>query len=289
MKKLLALILTLVLCLCCITSLGEGELAGGWTLCDVKADIPEEALLAFDTAMQGLVGVGYEPVALLSTQLVAGMNYCFLCKATPVVPNAVSSWAYVYVYADLNGGAEITCIGNIEQTLNEEPVGRADATEYEFTASPDEELYICDIKFNGEVAIHGEGQAITFVNCEFCGNVVSYANSQTQVRIMGDCEFCDGAHCVLKSGTKEADMDYSIPKFVICLPVQVECEDLGGVISTCTDEVVFDGKTYTLDDAQYYIGGDDSVGAYEEGMEVSVLIVMHWWENGEEIVFTAAG
>ena len=47
------------------------------------------------------------PVALLSTQLVAGMNYCILCQITPVVPNPEPSWALVYIYADLQGNAEI--------------------------------------------------------------------------------------------------------------------------------------------------------------------------------------
>ena len=89
-------------------------LCGGWTVCDIHAPIDEAALAAFNKAMEHFAGVGYEPVGLLSTQIVAGMNYCFLCKATPVTPNPVTYWAYVTVYADLQGGAEITSIGRIE-------------------------------------------------------------------------------------------------------------------------------------------------------------------------------
>ena len=36
------------------------------------------------------------------------MNYCILCQITPVVPDAVPTWALVYIYADLQGNAEIT-------------------------------------------------------------------------------------------------------------------------------------------------------------------------------------
>ena len=39
---------------------------------------------------------------------VAGTNYCILCQITPVVPDATPAWALVYIYADLDGNAEIT-------------------------------------------------------------------------------------------------------------------------------------------------------------------------------------
>ena len=58
--------------------------------------------------MEGFTGVGYVPVALLSTQLVAGMNYRYLCEATTVVPDAETSYAIVTVYQDLEGNAEVT-------------------------------------------------------------------------------------------------------------------------------------------------------------------------------------
>lgn len=113
MKKLLALLLVFVLSLSALSVSAEA-LAGGWTMLDVTASIPEEALAAFDKAMATLVGVSYEPAALLSTQLVAGTNYLFLCKAAPVVPDAVSYWATVTVYAALDGSAEVLSITAID-------------------------------------------------------------------------------------------------------------------------------------------------------------------------------
>ena len=79
-------------------------------------DIPQidEVNKAFDKAMESLVGVDYAPIACLGTQLVAGQNYCILCKATVVAPDAAPYLALVYVYADLEGNAEITHIQELD-------------------------------------------------------------------------------------------------------------------------------------------------------------------------------
>ena len=100
--------LLLALILCAAGALAE-PLVGGWqNVPHEAAELPAEAQAAFDRAMEGLDGAQYVPVALLSTQVVAGTNYCVLCQITPVVPDAASTWALVYVYADLQGNAEIT-------------------------------------------------------------------------------------------------------------------------------------------------------------------------------------
>ena len=84
----------------------EPEKVGGWTLNDSFA-ISAEAQQAFDKAMDGLVGVNYQPIGLLGTQLVSGTNYSFLCEAAVVYPNAQPYYAVVTVYADLQGKAEV--------------------------------------------------------------------------------------------------------------------------------------------------------------------------------------
>ena len=84
-------------------------MTGGWENVPHEiAELPADAQAAFDKAVEGLVGAEYVPVALLSTQVVAGTNYCILCQITPVAPNATPTWALVYIYADLDGNAEIT-------------------------------------------------------------------------------------------------------------------------------------------------------------------------------------
>ena len=112
MKKfsfLLILILALTTC-----ALAE-PITGGWEIPVYEpAALPEDAQSAFDAALDGLVGAEYAPVALMGTQLVAGTNYCILCQITPVVPDAVPGWALVYIYADLEGNAEITNIVDLD-------------------------------------------------------------------------------------------------------------------------------------------------------------------------------
>lgn len=105
MKKLLTLLLVI---LCASAALAE-PMADGWqNVPHEAAALPDDAQAAFDKALEGLDGAEYTPVTLLSTQVVAGMNYCTLCQITPVVPDATPSWALVYIYADLQGNAEIT-------------------------------------------------------------------------------------------------------------------------------------------------------------------------------------
>ena len=67
--------------------------------------------------MEKLVGAKYTPVALLATQIVAGTNYCILCQTTAVVPNAAPHWTLVYIYADLQGTAEIMNIYDLDVSL----------------------------------------------------------------------------------------------------------------------------------------------------------------------------
>ena len=121
MKKLFALMLTmlmvLALCACGQSKAPAAEKAptvvGGWTISE-DAAITDEARAAFEKAMEGFTGVGYEPVALIGTQVVSGTNYCILCEARVIVPDAAPYYALVYVYADLKGGAEILNIAALD-------------------------------------------------------------------------------------------------------------------------------------------------------------------------------
>ena len=76
-------------------------------------DIPENVKAAFDKALEGLVGHTYEPIAILGTQVVSGMNYCLLCKTTVVTPDAPVSYTLVYIYEALDGTAEILRIQDV--------------------------------------------------------------------------------------------------------------------------------------------------------------------------------
>ena len=135
MKKLIAFTLAFMLCLSVFALSGcegqadptetetpteidapaVGPIAGGWTVSKepVTPSIPQEALDAFNAAMEGLDGVGYEPIAYLGSQVVAGVNYGFLCRAKVVTPDAEASLCTVKIYRDLEGNASVLDIKDI--------------------------------------------------------------------------------------------------------------------------------------------------------------------------------
>ena len=118
MKKTLSMLVLMALVLTLCASAFAEMTVGGWEIAPAQSAIlteeaqPEpmmtdEAAVAFLKATEALDGADYTPVALLATQVVAGTNYCILCQITPVVPDPVPTWALVYIYADLEGNAEI--------------------------------------------------------------------------------------------------------------------------------------------------------------------------------------
>ena len=112
MKKLFVLMLALVLALGAMGACAE-TMPGGWSV-NETIDMTDEAKAVFDKALEGLVGVNYEPLAYLGKQIVSGTNHCFLCRATVVYPNAVPELALVYVYEDAQGNCSITFITTLD-------------------------------------------------------------------------------------------------------------------------------------------------------------------------------
>ena len=85
------------------------EKTGGWT--DAKdTELTEERLAVFNKATESLLGMKYEPVEYLGSQVVAGINHCYLCRVTAVSPNAAPHLVRVYIYEDLMGGCTVTDI-----------------------------------------------------------------------------------------------------------------------------------------------------------------------------------
>lgn len=113
MKKMVSVLIALVMALACVSFAEDGAIAGGWNTADSFA-LTDDAKAAFDKALEGYTGVGLEPIALCGTQVVAGINYSVLCKATVVVPNAPSYFVIATVYADLEGNATFTDVETVE-------------------------------------------------------------------------------------------------------------------------------------------------------------------------------
>lgn len=93
----------------------SSTLEGGWQVNKGSFSLNKNkaAKAAFDKAIDGLTGYSYEPIAYLGSQVVAGMNYSYLCKGSVVVPNAKTEYFILNVYQDLNGKAEITGTTNL--------------------------------------------------------------------------------------------------------------------------------------------------------------------------------
>ena len=97
------------------TTINEGSggdvIAGGITDA-ASPEIPDAVKPLFEEATKTLTGVGYEPVAYIGSQVVAGTNHFILCSATPTTADPKSTYAIVTLFEGLNGEAEITEIIN---------------------------------------------------------------------------------------------------------------------------------------------------------------------------------
>ena len=114
MKKLIALILMLLMMISAVSA--EGTLSGGWTPSADPA-VTEELKALFDKGTETLTGASYIPVAYLGSQVVAGTNHAFLCRAVTAYPGALETepaYAMVYLYEDLSGNVSILSIADFD-------------------------------------------------------------------------------------------------------------------------------------------------------------------------------
>lgn len=82
-------------------------LTGGWSRVDSPV-ITDDIKAVVEKAVEKLTGVVYTPVVYVGSQVVAGTNHLVLCKAEPVVPDAVQTYSLLTIYEDLQDNAEIT-------------------------------------------------------------------------------------------------------------------------------------------------------------------------------------
>ena len=113
MKKLIALTLAL---LALFTAASAEPLTGGWTPSE-DPTITEELQALFTKGTEALTSISYVPVAYLGSQVVAGTNHAFLCKAVTAYPGALETapaYAMVYLYEDLSGHVSILSIADFD-------------------------------------------------------------------------------------------------------------------------------------------------------------------------------
>ena len=92
------------------------SVTGGW---ETNPDVPTSALsdeeqAVFDHAIEGYDGMELQPVCVLATQVVAGVNYAFLCQGSPTTANPEPGWYVVVVYENLEGACEVSSAKQID-------------------------------------------------------------------------------------------------------------------------------------------------------------------------------
>ena len=129
MKQICALAVSAVMVLslaACATAKADNEptvneepveigevMTGGWAHA-ASPEITDELRKVFDKAFDGFTGSDVKPVAYLGSQVVAGMNHCFLCQSTVVYPGAEPQYVLVYIYEALDGSSELINIADLD-------------------------------------------------------------------------------------------------------------------------------------------------------------------------------
>ena len=84
--------------------------AGGWSVSGPDNSailLDENAQSSFNKAAENYVGINLQPIQLLASQLVSGVNYVALCKGQTVSENPLNGIYVVTWYAPLDGNPEI--------------------------------------------------------------------------------------------------------------------------------------------------------------------------------------
>ena len=88
----------------------DDNILGGWTIRDSgKAGSlgSEEAQSSFEKAMSEVIGVGYNPIQLLASQLVNGTNYIALARGRVAGADDTPELYVIRWYADLQGNSTV--------------------------------------------------------------------------------------------------------------------------------------------------------------------------------------
>lgn len=81
------------------------RMVGGWSAAE-STTVTEKQRQYFKDAINPINGYFYEPVALLGTQVVSGVNYVFLCKSTLDAKAGPKPMKLTYVYVNTSGEAK---------------------------------------------------------------------------------------------------------------------------------------------------------------------------------------
>ena len=88
------------------TAKTEETIVGGWEKTE-ETVINDDAMAIFDEATEKLIGVNYEAIELIETQLVNGTNYKFRAESQAVYPGAEKKEAIITIHKALDGTVTI--------------------------------------------------------------------------------------------------------------------------------------------------------------------------------------
>ena len=182
------------------------------------------------------------------------------------------------------GGGDTQSQADNNSSSQQEDNGRSKATEFTFELAAEEERTVENLIFDEDVTISGDFGIIIFENCEFNGDIINTADQFTRV-VLPDGTTVNG-NCVFKNTTKEANMDYPMPKFMSPNTLSIVCEDCigSGILENTENSIVFNGETYSMADVEsYYVADTNELVPYE-GQDASTLFVGQWWEHGEKVL-----
>lgn len=117
---------------------------GGWSV-PQDTKITDEKLKIFEKAIEGLMGVRYEPVAYLGSQVVAGTNHCFLCKSTVIYPGATNRYTLVYIYEKFDGTEEILKFEDVTLPGTADADGTPIAGGWRYTENPEADDNVTEV------------------------------------------------------------------------------------------------------------------------------------------------
>lgn len=127
---------------------------GGWSV-PKDTKITEEELKIFNKAIEGLTGVGYEPVAYLGSQVVAGTNHCFLCKSTVIYPGATNRYTLVYIYEKFDGTEEILKFEDVTLPGTADADGTPIVGGWRYTENPEADDNVTEVVGKATVKLLG--------------------------------------------------------------------------------------------------------------------------------------
>lgn len=95
----------------------DEQMPGGWEYhtdelkpCDLSRHVSK----VFDIATSKIVGVTYEPLLYVASQVVGGTNYCIVCKSSTTLSHPpLKSCKTLYIFEDLSGDAEVTKVEEV--------------------------------------------------------------------------------------------------------------------------------------------------------------------------------